>query len=197
MKKTTNNTFSFFIFSTLLLLAVGSLAYVFYAKSVSEERIMQELFVDDVFPSFKLKNLATGANVDFKDIKSKIVLVNFWASWCEPCVKEFESMMNLAAEFDSKDLVLILISQDETEEKAKSFKKSFGAFPLNIVSLYDNTIEDLRFSREVGLSALPESFLLNQDRKIIRKISGLEDWDHPRVIEFIKSKVEIEKARGS
>jgi len=187
MKNKTQKS-NFFIFTLLLLAAVSALAYVFYIKSVSDRKIQQELSMGDFFPSFSLNNLANKSNLKLEDVKSQIILVNFWASWCEPCVKEFDSMIQLATQMSEDEFSIVLISQDESKEKAKSFKNSFGTLPKNIVSLFDHELTDERFSKEVGLSALPESFLLDQNRKIIRKVSGFENWAHPQVLEFIKSK---------
>ena len=74
-------------------------------------------------PDFSVKDV-NGNGISLSQFRDKIVILNFWASWCEPCVDEFPSMMRLIERFHG-DIILIAISADYTLEDMKSFLKAF------------------------------------------------------------------------
>ena len=124
-----------------------------------------------------------GKNYELYDFKDKIVIINFWASWCDPCIKEFPSMINLLGEFP-KDVMIIAFSMDYTRDDIDSFLKAFKVPEDQFVVVWD---EDKTFSKSFKVEALPESYIIGKDQKLIRKIAGAEEWDTPDAILFFKS----------
>lgn len=115
----------------------------------------------------------SGADVSLVSMKGKIVIVNFWASWCAPCLEEFPSMIKLVKEFKG-DVVLLAVSQDSSKEDIEAFLKSFPeANDPSVHVLWDE-------SREIGktyeVDRLPESFLAGVDGKLVTKIVGTINW---------------------
>ncbi|MCB0408188.1 MAG: TlpA family protein disulfide reductase, partial [Bdellovibrionales bacterium] len=87
-------------------------------------------------PDFSIQDLK-GQTITLSEFKNKIVIVNFWASWCEPCVKEFPSLIQLLKQFPD-DLVLLAISADYTLEDLNGFTKAFGVENVpNFIVMWD------------------------------------------------------------
>ena len=116
------------------------------------------------------------------DFKGKLVLINYWASWCAPCVKEFPSMVNLAKKL-SDDLVIVAISKDSSQVEIDRFLKAFSVDTGNFFITWD---KDGNLTDSFDVVALPETYILGQNLKLIRKIAGSENWDSPDAIEFFK-----------
>lgn len=113
----------------------------------------------------------------------KLVLINFWASWCEPCAKEIPDLVKLVEHFEGR-LVLIAVSEDENRTEMMSF---LGAFPgLKNKNVHVVRDKDQSTKAEYGVQRLPESFLVEQDGKLVKKIVGLIDWYTPSSISYLE-----------
>ncbi len=134
-------------------------------------------------PPFRAKTL-DGKDIQLSQFKGKVVVVNFWASWCGPCVEEVPSLIKLLKTFPN-ELELIAISGDSNQADIDSFMKSFPEMTTlpNIHVVWD---ADKSLSQKYQIYRLPESFLLNKDLKLIKKISGTIDWHTEDAIAYIK-----------
>lgn len=102
------------------------------------------------------------------DFKGKIVLINFWASWCAPCVKEFPHLID-AAKKNKDNLVLIALSADTSEDAIKKFIRTRSINAPNIfVALDKDDIAGKKFQT----FQLPETYILDQNHKISGKLVG-------------------------
>jgi thiol-disulfide isomerase/thioredoxin len=110
--------------------------------------------------------------------------VNFWASWCGPCIEEVPSLIKLLKTFPN-ELELIAISGDSNQADIDSFMKSFPEMKTlpNIHVVWD---ADKSLAQKYQIFRLPESFLLDKDLKLIKKISGTIDWHTEDAIAYIK-----------
>ena len=136
----------------------------------------------DGVPDFELEDLE-GQKVRLSDYKDRIVILSFWASWCDPCVAEFPSMVRLA-EFFAGRVVLVAVSADHSKEDILSFLKPYGGkAPANVVVLWD---KEMKIPALYGTEVLPESFILGKDLKLIRKIVGSEDWFAPGAVQLFQ-----------
>ena len=133
-------------------------------------------------PDFELERL-DGTRLKLSDYKGKIIIVNFWASWCNPCVEEFPSMVKLAQAM-SNDVQIIAISTDDDKKDIATFAKLFNLLQKGFEIVWDKS-QLVRKSYEVD--KIPESFLVNRDMKLIRKVLGVEDWASPSALEYFKS----------
>lgn len=133
-------------------------------------------------PDFTLPD-RTGTPVNFKSIiGNRLIVVNFWASWCAPCVKEFPSLKRLAEKFSDK-LLIVAVSNDYEKADLESFLASFGDVPKNFVVLWD---KDKKVADLYGTQVLPESYIAKPDLKLIRKVAGVDEWDSAGAIEFFQ-----------
>lgn len=130
-------------------------------------------------PDFTVRDLA-GQEVKLASLKGKVVLVNFWATWCPPCKEEFPSMMKLNQSMTGKQFQMMAISIDEDGKEAVEsyFKKSGMALPVFL----DN---DGAVSRSYGTTGVPETFIVDKAGIIQKKIIGGMDWSSPEVVAYL------------
>ena len=115
-------------------------------------------------------------------LKGKVVILSFWATWCEPCVEEFPSLMELLKVFSDK-VVLLAVSRDEKKEDVVEFVKAFKGFQENLIVIMD---EDKEWNRIFGVGRLPESFIFDAQGKLLKKIIGIQNWSSPMALKFFE-----------
>jgi len=130
-------------------------------------------------PKFSLKDLA-GSEVKLADLRGKVVLLNFWATWCPPCREEIPSMMRLNQAMAGKPFQMLAVSIDEGGQAAVAgyFKQSGNMLP----ALLDTS---QAVSKRYGLTGVPESFVIDKKGVIMKKVVGGMDWSDPAVIKFL------------
>lgn len=119
--------------------------------------------LNEVAPQFTLKDLS-GKSVQLSDYKGKVVLVNFWASWCPPCKMEIPGFQKIYTAYKDRGFTIIGIATDDV---SRSFIKEMGmTYP--VVMADDKVIKDYG-----NISGIPTSFLIGRDGRIIKKIMGM------------------------
>ena len=148
----------------LLLLLVGSAMAIPPAPWEADELIGKEA------PGFVLSGLS-GESVSLKDHKGKVVIVNFWATWCPPCRMEIPGMNELYGKLGEKGLVIIGISSDPN---IATIEKYLESQPINFIVLHDpdNRVAE----KDYKVYSLPTSYVIDRDGVLIRKIFGAYDW---------------------
>jgi peroxiredoxin len=120
-----------------------------------------------------------GATLRLADLKGKVVFLNFWATWCEPCLEEMPAMERLSRAYRDRGLVVVALSADrEGASVVKPFLKKHGlTFPVGLDS-------DQAVARLYRVWALPSTFIL--DRAGVRLFSahGARDWDGKAALGF-------------
>ncbi|MDR2662305.1 MAG: TlpA family protein disulfide reductase [Treponema sp.] len=125
--------------------------------------------------------LLTGGRTELSAYKGKVVLLNFWATWCPPCRAEMPSMETLYKRF--KDQGLEILAVDCAEEKAvveRFIENNKYSYPVLLDT--DGTVSSL-----YGIEAIPTSFILNREGKIIARIVGGLRWNDPKIIAAIEA----------
>ncbi len=159
-------------------------------SAIEKYKLMQtESAFDFDFTRLNLTQATTEKLIDdgslkekLSNFRGKVILLNFWASWCEPCISEFPDMLGLKKL--RPDIEIIAVSRDQKIEDAVNFIKTFPE-SIGLITYYwdpKGEITDL-----YGTEVLPESYLIGKDFKVLRKIVGMEDWDNPNVLRFIDS----------
>lgn len=119
--------------------------------------------LNEMAPDFSLKNLS-GKNVRLSDFKGRVVLVNFWASWCPPCKMEIPGFQKVYTAYKDRGFTIIGIAMDDV---SSSFIKDMGmTYP--VVMANDKVIRDYG-----NISGIPTSFLVGRDGRIIKKVMGM------------------------
>ncbi len=145
-----------------------------------KERVLRAFQGDPQPPALRLKNLQ-GLVVDLKDYKGKVVLVNFWASWCPPCVHEMPSMQQLSEHFSALPFEILAVNMAESEQTVKTFldEKVQVKFPI----LMDTDGEALKRWK---VFAFPTSYVIDKQGKVNLALFGAIGWMQDDVIEKIE-----------
>ena len=118
-----------------------------------------------------------GQLVNMSTYRGKVIFLNFWATWCMPCVAELPSINKLYIELKDENITFLLISSESIDKlKAYHTKKDYQ-IPFHHIDASGN-IPNIYFSPNI-----PTTFIINKQGKIIRKSFGAEDWDDE---EFLK-----------
>ena len=119
------------------------------------------------------------------DYKGKVVLLNFWATWCAPCVKEMPSLNKLQAEMGKDKFVVVPLSLDSTSRpKVAPFYKDKDLANLGIY--FD---KGKKVQQALDVSVLPTSILIDAQGRKIGRMLGEADWDKPEAIALMKAAV--------
>ncbi|MBI3902358.1 MAG: TlpA family protein disulfide reductase [Nitrosomonadales bacterium] len=139
------------------------------------------------FPDFLLPDLDSSRR-RFALVPDVPMVVNFWASWCEPCRREMTSLEKLSQIFSGEELLVVGIAVDSDVNLAREFALHYGlTFPL----LSDS---DQALSNGVlGISAFPTTYLLRRDRIIARIITGERDWADSGMIGEMEASLAIRR----
>ncbi len=141
------------IFLVALLLYAGLLTN---SKSVSSTGLGK----GKPAPDFTLKTL-DGKEVSLSDLRGKVVLINFWATWCPPCRSEMPLFERVYREYKDKGFEILAVSTDSSLEPVKKFVKDYK---LSFKIAYD----DKNVAGLYGIQGLPTSFLIDRDGKILK-----------------------------
>ena len=118
-----------------------------------------------IAPNFELLSLE-GKTVSLRDYRSTPVLINFWATWCGPCVYEMPFLQQIYEERSDKGLVMLEINVGETPARVTSFMKQYN---LSLPVLLDT---NQAVARRYGITGLPTTFFINKDGVLQDKVIG-------------------------
>ncbi|MEW6116189.1 MAG: TlpA disulfide reductase family protein [Nitrospirota bacterium] len=157
----------------LLLLIVGVAGVVLLSRTEEKPRATTAVKGLDA-PAFELKD-TTGKVWKLSDLKGKVVLVNFWATWCDTCKEEKPSLVNLInSEKGNDKFVFVSVLFRDDPAKVPAYMREYGySFPV--------LIDDKNIAKAYGLTGVPESFLIDKNGILREKVIGPMQWDTPEV----------------
>ena len=171
------------------LVIKGSIAALVVALAFVIVWSMQDhiVGVGDTAPNFMVTTTA-GDRIGPKSFPGKVLVVNFWASWCAPCVEEAPSLNEFAKTFQNAGVVVLGISVDRNDQQFQNFVKRFNvSFPVA-------RDPDENISYRYGTYKIPESYIIDRNGKVVRKYAGLPErdgqaipWTDPELVGFVKS----------
>ena len=128
--------------------------------------------------------LNDGSIINLKDYHHRFVLLNFWATWCVPCLKEMPDLEKAYQQMGSKKLIVLAVGMGEDKSSISRFaEKHEFTFPM----IADSTLE---IARLYGVENIPITYLINPEGVIFGRALGIRDWASPELIEFMDSKLE-------
>ena len=120
-----------------------------------------------------------------KDQKAPIVIINFWASWCVPCLQEFPSLVGLKRQLGD-DVFVLGINSDE-DDIEKNIKKTYRKYKLNFPSILD---ENEKWSDLFGVEHLPASFVF-ANGKLIKATVGVTDFRESEFVKKLEKEIQL------
>jgi thiol-disulfide isomerase/thioredoxin len=160
-----SSAFRYIILASLFLCLVPVLVS---AEQSGEQPTIRFVRNPDPAPDFKLTSL-DGKPVTLAGSHGKVILLNFWATWCGPCRAEIPDLIELQNKYKDRLQILGLVVDDDDRDAIKDFVEKFGiSYPVAIAS------DDIRL-KYGGIAALPTSFVLDAEGRIVQKHEGLRD----------------------
>lgn len=166
-------------FLTLALLLVPVLALAGDAPQTTPEQATL-IHVGDDAPTFAL-DLVGGETFDLADQKGKVVLVNFWATWCPPCVEEMPHLRDeVFRRFEGEDFVMVCVAREETNKKIASFAEIKGWSEVPMGGDVDRSIY-----KQYADHTIPRNFVIDREGTVIFQSIGFEKPEFEQMIEVI------------
>jgi peroxiredoxin len=136
--------------------------------------------VGDEAPNFRLRDL-DGNLTSLSQFRGKVVLLNFWATWCGPCRVEMPAMEQLYRTYSRREFQILAVSTDpQGTAVTRPFQQKTGlTFPI----LHDT---EMQIGLTYGARSLPMTFMVDRQGVVRQKIFGARDWDSPEARELIQ-----------
>lgn len=158
------------MFNRLVILSVVLLVLV--VPPVKSESVIVSTSVGDVAPLFMLPDLLDAdTSVRLSDHRGKVVYLDFWASWCGPCVIAMPKIQVLQDQLGTEDFVVLAVNVDREPEKARKFLKKVA---VSYPNLQD---EDGLIPARYGIKAMPSSFVIDRSGKVALVHQGFKSGD--------------------
>ena len=181
----------FFTFILVFLISLPLYSYDNSNKDLINNFLKNEL--EDFELSNEKKNISNlifhdheEKEVSFSNFKGKILLVNFWATWCAPCIKEMPSLDRLKSKIKGNfDVVAISVDRDGVSKVTDFFNNNKITYLERFFDIKNS------IAKEIGLFGVPTSYFVNKNGEIIGYYQGDMEWDNKTVIEFINYLIKI------
>jgi peroxiredoxin len=146
--------------------------------------IKKVISTGDQAPEFSLRSFE-GASVSLRDLRGKVVMVHFWATWCPPCVEEIPALDRLYRSIKGKEFEMLAVSVDEGG--AGAVASFIQRNRLSIPVLFD---PQQTVARLYGTSKFPETYIIDRNGVVSYKAIGPKDWTDPSNIQIVKNIIE-------
>jgi len=117
--------------------------------------------------------------VELRDFSGKIVVLNFWATWCAPCVEELPTLVELQQQFRDKGVTVIGVSVDVDADVYHRFLKEHK---IDFLTVRD---PDQKSNSLYGTVKFPETYIIDRNGIVRRKFIGAVDWTQPEIVNFL------------
>lgn len=162
----------------LLVIVLGGLVLYLFPPENQQRSFLQ---VGDAAEPFELPLVDGSGTLSWeRDLKGRVVLLNYWATWCKPCLEEMPALNRLHARLEAEGLSVVAISEDDVLALPRDFNAEHKlAFPV----VWD---DDHRVAVRWGTYKYPETYVIGRDGKIVQKLFGPAEWDSPQSLEFFR-----------
>jgi thiol-disulfide isomerase/thioredoxin len=132
-------------------------------------------------PNFSLEDM-DGQRHSLSDYRGKVVMLNFWATWCPPCRREIPSMESIYRDLGKSGFVVLAVNEFEEPDHVFAYTGQLSVFPTFPI-LFDR---DSAISQEYKVKGLPTTVLIDKRSRIVYRAIGGRDFDHPEVRKIVR-----------
>ena len=167
-----------------ILLVYATIIVICNPLNINSIAASEFIFIEKPGFSSKFEN-ENGDIFTLNDFQEKVLLINLWATWCEPCKEEMPSLDSLQSYFDKNEFLVLTINLDRgPKKKALDFFDDFGI--TNIETFFD---DKNNIPREVKILGLPVTLLINKNGLEVARLIGPTEWADIKIIELIRKEV--------
>lgn len=146
-------------------------------------------WVDRPAPAFELPDSA-GQTHTLSEYRGKVVFLNFWASFCEPCKEEMPSMEALVRQYQEQGFVMVAVSHDPEKADMDGFMNQFLPGQRSAMTvLWD---PDASVAQSYGTELIPETYIIDREGRIVARFVNAYDWTRPEVKTLIEALIRAE-----
>ena len=128
-------------------------------------------------PDFTVQD--SDRKITLSELRGKVVVLNFWATWCAPCVEELPSLVNLQQKMRNKGITVLAVSVDQDESLYRRFVQDHN---VNLLTVRD---ANQKSNNLYGTFKFPETYIIDRNGVMRRKFIGPVDWATPEVADFL------------
>ncbi len=129
-------------------------------------------------PDFKVRT-EQGQTRTLASYRGRVLVLNFWASWCPPCIEETRSLERLHHALRGQPVSILAISQDQSRQAYRNFLRTEK---VNFTTARD---PGARIPHRYGTVKIPETYIIAPDGRVARKIVSAYDWSNPKMIRYL------------
>ncbi|MBR2326494.1 MAG: TlpA family protein disulfide reductase [Alistipes sp.] len=171
----------------ILVVVIAAFIMLYPTPAAAQERPTPEqaTIIKDGMqaPDFEVQ-MFDGSTVKLADLKGKVVLLNFWATWCPPCRAELARVeKEIIERFKGEKFVFLPVSRGETKEKVAAFREKMGyTFPMGLDT--DQTIY-----KKYAVTYIPRNFLIDKEGKVVKASVGYDEEEFAELIKLIEKTI--------
>jgi cytochrome c biogenesis protein CcmG, thiol:disulfide interchange protein DsbE len=128
-------------------------------------------------PDFSVQD--SDRKVSLDELHGKVVVLNFWATWCPPCIEEMPSLVEMQQRMKDKGITVLAVSVDVDEDAYRRFLKDHK---VDLLTVRDPSHKS---SDLYGTFKYPETYIIDRDGVLRRKFIGAVDWNTPEIVEYL------------
>jgi peroxiredoxin len=128
-------------------------------------------------PDFSVQD--SDRRISLNQLHGKVVVLNFWATWCPPCVEEMPSLVQMQQRMKDKGIAVLAVSVDVDEDAYHKFLKDYK---VNLLTVRDPSHKS---SDLYGTFKYPETYIIDRNGTLRRKFIGPVDWNTPEIVEYL------------
>ena len=133
--------------------------------------------IGNAAPDFTVRD--SDHTVTLSQLKGQVVVLNFWATWCAPCVEEVPSLVQMQQRMRSKGVTVLAVSVDADDGQYRRFIRDHS---VNLLTVRD---PDQKSNGLYGTSKFPETYVIDRNGVVRRKFIGAVDWTEPEIIDYL------------
>ncbi|MFZ0808848.1 MAG: TlpA disulfide reductase family protein [Candidatus Sulfotelmatobacter sp.] len=133
--------------------------------------------IGTVAPDFTVQDAQS--KITLSQFRGQIVVLNFWATWCPPCVEEMPSLVEMQRRMKAKGVTVLAVSMDVDEGAYRQFVKEHN---VNLLTVRD---PDQKSNALYGTFKFPETYIIDRNGVMRRKFIGAVDWTDPEITTFL------------